>query len=79
METRLPRFPGPGFQTRGKGHRGTRILTAVHNLIQTKVIRICPALSTTPGEAERALSILDEALDAASTAEGKESGRKNSL
>jgi len=36
------------------------------NLIQTKVIRFCPALNITPGEAETVLSILDEALDAAS-------------
>lgn len=35
------------------------------NLIQTKVIRLCPALNITPGEAEVALSILDEALEAA--------------
>ena len=34
------------------------------NLIQTKVIRLCPALNITPGEAEVALSILDEVLDA---------------
>ncbi len=35
------------------------------NLIQAKVIRLCPALNITPGEAEVALSILDEALAAA--------------
>ena len=35
------------------------------NLIQTRVIRLCPALNITPGEAETVLSILDEALDAA--------------
>jgi acetylornithine/N-succinyldiaminopimelate aminotransferase len=35
------------------------------NLIQTKVIRLCPALNITPGEAEVALSILDEAMEAA--------------
>ena len=35
------------------------------NLIQTKVIRLCPALNVTPGEAEMVLSILDEALEAA--------------
>jgi 4-aminobutyrate aminotransferase-like enzyme len=35
------------------------------NLIQTKVIRLCPALNITPGEAEMVLSILDEALEAA--------------
>ncbi|NPV04339.1 MAG: aspartate aminotransferase family protein [Syntrophaceae bacterium] len=35
------------------------------NLIQSKVIRLCPALNITPGEAEVALSILDEALEAA--------------
>jgi 4-aminobutyrate aminotransferase-like enzyme len=34
------------------------------NLIQRKVIRLCPALNITPGEAEVALSILDEVLDA---------------
>jgi acetylornithine/N-succinyldiaminopimelate aminotransferase len=34
------------------------------NLIQMKVIRFCPALNITPGEAEVALSILDEVLDA---------------
>jgi acetylornithine/N-succinyldiaminopimelate aminotransferase len=34
------------------------------NLIQMKVIRLCPALNITPGEAEVALSILDEVLDA---------------
>ncbi len=38
------------------------------NLIQMKVIRLCPALNITPGEAEVALSILDEALDAAAPA-----------
>jgi acetylornithine/N-succinyldiaminopimelate aminotransferase len=35
------------------------------NLIQAKVIRLCPALNVTPGEAETVLSILDEALEAA--------------
>jgi len=35
------------------------------NLIQTKVIRFCPALNITPAEAEVAISILDEALEAA--------------
>ena len=35
------------------------------NLIQTKVIRLCPALNTTPGEAEMVVSIPDEALEAA--------------
>ena len=35
------------------------------NLIQSKVIRLCPALNITPGEAEVALSILDEVLEAA--------------
>jgi acetylornithine/N-succinyldiaminopimelate aminotransferase len=34
------------------------------NLIQMKVIRLCPALNITPGEAEAALSILDEAIEA---------------
>jgi 4-aminobutyrate aminotransferase-like enzyme len=38
------------------------------NLIQAKVIRLCPALNVTPGEAEMVLSILDEALDAAAKA-----------
>ncbi len=38
------------------------------NLIQAKVIRLCPALNITPGEAEVALSILDEALEAAAKA-----------
>jgi acetylornithine/N-succinyldiaminopimelate aminotransferase len=38
------------------------------NLIQMKVIRLCPALNITPGEAEVALSILDEVLDAAAQA-----------
>ncbi|HTZ38846.1 MAG TPA: aspartate aminotransferase family protein [Syntrophales bacterium] len=35
------------------------------NLIQSKVIRLCPPLNITPGEAEVALSILDETLEAA--------------
>jgi len=38
------------------------------NLIQAKVIRLCPALNITPGEAEGALSILGEALEAAANA-----------